>query len=544
MAEIHRDRKKLHWQCVADPGNASVFAVLFLLVAHAPTTSFGRSNALVFAKALGTARSLTDFDGDGYSSILGGGDCAAFDARFSPGTLEIPENGVDDDCSGRDATWPLPPPPPIPANPSPRWNVLLVSIDSLRADHVGAYGYERKTTPNIDKLAAKSLVYLEAYAQAPKTTDSVPSFLTGSYPSNIQRDPKEGRKRKWASKLAPEARPLAMVLRSLGYRTGAGVGFRLNELAVGFDFFEIGHPTKSALKFLESATAPFFLWLHYAEPHDPYERHKRFDFGSDAIDRYDSEIALADSKLGAVLKRLDQNNLMDSTVIIVTADHGEEFGEHGGYSHTRKLYRELLHVPLIVKVPGMKHRRFSGPVELVDIVPTLSELLGIEPRKGEQDGQSLLSGKRNRQLGGAYAEDIRQPYGVVLKRAIFDGRYRLIDDRQNDRLQLYDNQKDKREQREIGHQKPEVLARLREILSVRPLRRHTESFRTLSSTTDADVWALLMPTIRRSEMIDLALDRFPKTHSPALEAVLHDLLERPGLTPEIGAKADQLLASP
>jgi arylsulfatase A-like enzyme len=529
------------WRRLAIEAVPALLCLAFVGVAVAPKTAFGRSNALVFGKLLGTGRFVIDVDRDGYSSLLGGGDCAAFDPRFSPGKLEIPENGIDDDCTGRDAEWPTP--RPEPAATAPRlWNVLLVSIDALRADHVGAYGYERRTTPNIDRLAKKSLVFLEAYSQAPKTNDSVPSFHTGAYPSNLHRDATQARRRfRHSYNVTADARPLAAMLRAKGYKTAAGVGFRLFQIDEGFESFTTGNPTDTARRFLATTATPFFLWLHYAEPHEPYEKHRNHNFGSTLIDRYDGEIALADEKFGKVLDTLDERALTDSTVVIVTADHGEEFGDHGGFSHTRKLYRELLHVPLIVKVPGMKPRRVEDPVELVDIVPTLSELIGLESLKGRQDGQSLLIEKRARKNRGAYAEDLREPYGTVLKRALFDGRYRLIDDRQNDRLELYDSRKDRREQKDIGFDRPDVVEKLREALGVWPLRRHTETFRTLTPKTDARTWALLLPTVRRTEMLELALERFPRDRSPERDAVLEQLLERSNLSPEVTEKARSLL---
>jgi arylsulfatase A-like enzyme len=517
---------------------AALGAVLF-----APPSVFSKSNSLLFTKLVSTARSLTDFDGDGYSGILGGSDCGQFDARVSPGGLEVPDNGLDDDCSGKDAAWP-PGPAPVPKRvPPTRPNVLLISIDAVRADHLGVYGYKRATSRAIDRLAARSLVFMDAYSQAPKTVDSVPSIMTGAYPSNVPRDYRDVARRKaGAYALAEDARPLAGLLRDAGYATAAGTGFRLVQVEPGFEHFEVGTPTQTALHFIETTNVPFFLWLHYPEPHIPYAKHKNHDFGPSPIDRYDGEIATVDDQVEVVLDALAKHDLVNNTVVIVTADHGEEFMEHGGTSHTRKLYRELLHVPLIVHVPGVEPRRVRGPVELVDIVPTVAELTGVELAPGTIDGESLLGSER-RKGQAAYAEDLGEKGLVISKRALFDGRYRLIDDRVSDRLELYDDKRDPREQRDLSLRRPDIAARLLETLSVHALRRHTEPLKRLNERADAATWAALLPTFRRAEVLGVALDRFPKARSPELDAVLKKLLGRRDLDEGVARKARALLGN-
>lgn len=520
---------------------AGTLAASLGLVLLAPSSAFSKSNSLLFAKLVGTGRALSDFDGDGEAGLLGGSDCALLDPRVFSGGLEVPENGVDDDCSGKDASWP-PGPRPIEKRGIARpWNVLLISIDALRADHLGLYGYDRRTSPTLDRLGARSLVFTSAFSQAPKTTDSVPSIMTGAYPSNVPRDYRSAESKKsGAYALAPDARPLAELFRAAGYATAAGSGFNLNQVERGFDRFEVGNPTKAALEFIEATTVPFFLWLHYPEPHIPYVRQKGHDFGTSAMDRYDGEIAAVDAQIRRVLSALSEHEVAESTIVIVTADHGEEFLEHGGTSHTRKLYRELLHVPLIVHVPGVQPDRIRTVVELVDIVPTLAELTPIAPARGSLDGESLL-GSRKRRGEYAYAEDLRAKTGIIAKRALFDGRYRLIDDRVEDRLELYDVRRDAKEQRDLAPKSPDVVSALREKLSVHGLRRHTDSMKTLGAKADARTWAELLPTFRRTEVLDAALERFPKARSPERDAVLEKLLDRPVLNEDVAKKARRLL---
>jgi arylsulfatase A-like enzyme len=463
-------------------GLALALAIVLLWLERSPRDAFGPSRAQVFTKLVGIGRSLSDPDGDGYAAVLGGRDCAAFDATRSPAQPEIPENGIDEDCSGTDARWPLAPPPPRRSAPGqPRPSVLWITVDALRADHVGAYGYSRRTTPNVDRLAHDAVVFDQAYAQASKTWDSIPSFLTGRYPSNLPRDYHHRRLRRrppYAYHLGAEVRLLAETFLAGGYATGAVMPISLlRDMGIGrgFQHFEIAaNPTRKALHRLAELRSPFLLWIHYNEPHSPYVIHPGFHFGDASIDRYDSEIAFVDAQLAELFAALAQRGIADSTIVIVGSDHGEEFGEHGGFDHTRKHYRELLHVPLIVKLPGVAPRHVSDVVELVDLLPTFVELCGLPIATAPLDGQSLLAtlaGPRPHALGGAFAEDVHRDL-TVHRRALFDGRWRLIDDREADRQELYDHTVDPAEQRDLAHAHPDVVELLRERIAVRAMRAH------------------------------------------------------------------------
>jgi arylsulfatase A-like enzyme len=459
---------------------AAVLAVVLVVLEQTPIDAFRASRALVFSKLVAHSRRLSDVDEDGYAAVLGGRDCAAFDPRRSPGALERPENGVDEDCSGKDERWPVAPPAPRPGAPgSGNHNVLFISVDTLRADHLGTYGYPRPTSPNIDRFASEAVVFLRAFSQASKTWDSVPSFLTGLYPSNLPRDYRHRRVQKkpyFAYYLKDDVGLIAEAFAARGYSTSAIVSvalLRTQGMDRGFQLFKRSRsPTRAAQKQLKKLRPPFMLWLHYNSPHAPYKKRRGHDFGDEPIDRYDSEIAYEDDQIHSVLATLAARGLADSTIVVLTSDHGEEFGEHGGFSHTRKHYRELLHVPLIVKVPGVAPARVEDVVELVDIVPTLHELCALPPPRTRLDGQSLLAtleGPRPAGLGGAYAEDVHHTLHVS-RRALFDGRFRLIDDRGQDREELYDVDEDPLERRDIAAERPEIVQRLRERIAVRALR--------------------------------------------------------------------------
>ena len=248
--------------------------------------------------------------------------------------------------------------PPLPDGPRrPDADVLLITVDALRADHVGAYGYSRATTPNIDALAARGTRFTRAYAQAPHTSFSVASMLTGKYFPTLAR-------------LAPGERhePLAAVLRTYGWRTAAfyppAVFFvdshKLKSYAethfdfeyVKFEYLDANRRVKQIFSYYDQVQPRrAFVWVHFFEPHEPYDQREGFSFGNSDIDRYDSEIAYTDAAVGRLIAAVRKRQ--PNTVIVLAADHGEEFDEHGGRYHGSTLYDEQIRVPLIISIPGI-----------------------------------------------------------------------------------------------------------------------------------------------------------------------------------------------
>jgi len=311
--------------------------------------------------------------------------------------------------------------------------VILISIDTLRADHAGVYGYHRETTPNLDALAAEAVVFERAYAPSPNTATSHATMLTGLRPVVHGCSPEE--------RLMPKVKLLSEYFKENGYTTG---GFathgawltRKMGFAQGFDefysaFVNAPRVHKEALPFLEKhKKESIFMFLHYYDVHSdyhflPYETGTEFDStwcgdysggftgcmyeicGSELLDKinrerlpmatediqyitdlYDGGVLFTDHYLGILLRRLKELGLYEKAIIVVTADHGEEFREHGNFLHTQ-YYDEVMHVPLIIKMPGQKAvRRVDGMTGLVDIVPTLLDAAGIEA--AETQGVSLM----------------------------------------------------------------------------------------------------------------------------------------------------------
>ena len=297
----------------------------------------------------------------------------------------------------------VPPSPEFPGAP-----VILISIDTLRADHLPAYGYRRVETPSIDALQRDSIVFDNAYSPCPLTLPSHLSMLTGLLPTE------HGVRANLGYRFDGNAHPtLSRIVRSHGYATGAAVSTYVLRAATGIsdslDFFDDavgddvewtrdvslrrragGETARRALAWVESVkTRPFFLLLHLYEPHLPHEPPEPFKSRYGAT--YDAEVAASDAVVGDFLGQLKRDGIYDRAIVLLTSDHGEGLGDHGEQEHGILLYREVLHVPLLLKLPGSRDggTRIKEPVGLIDIVPTVTTLLRIRAEKTR--GASLLS---------------------------------------------------------------------------------------------------------------------------------------------------------
>jgi arylsulfatase A-like enzyme/cytochrome c-type biogenesis protein CcmH/NrfG len=298
----------------------------------------------------------------------------------------------------------------------PPLNVVLITIDTLRADHVGCYGYKQIKTPNIDGLAADGARFERAFAVVPVTLPSHTTMLTGTYPMLSGMHDFSG------NKLSPLQPTLASVLKQAGYQTGAVIGaavldsrFGLNQ---GFDFYydhfdfsrldeanldQMERPgnvvAEVALDWLEkdwlanNSQKKFFLWMHLYDPHFPYRPHEPYS-REYAAQPYDGEIAFADEQVGRLLRFLKEKGIYRNTIIVLCGDHGESLGEHGEKTHGFFIYNATMHVPLIIRLPeNAAARVVADPVSLVDLMPTVLGAVGLEVPSQVQ-GRSLLSDLR------------------------------------------------------------------------------------------------------------------------------------------------------
>jgi len=361
-------------------------------------------------------RKRLDADRDGYSARYGGGDCDDQDPSKNPGADDLPENGVDEDCSGSDArARSAAPKPAEPAAPSPKaalpegLNVVLLSIDTLRYD-LGYMGATRPISPRLDELAKESVVFERAYALASYTSKSLPPMLIGRYCSETHRGYAHfNRFDKNDTFLAERLQKAGIPSVSVqGYwyffeNYGMERGFtRIDSSAQPKQRQLEGDRTSTSEKLTDAALAelarpellekPFFLWAHYTDPHAEYVPHEGFDFGNNGRARYDGEVAFVDHHVGRVLDALRKSPLWANTAVIVTSDHGEAFGEHGLIRHGFELWEELVRVPFLIRVPGVPPRRITTRRSTIDLVPTVLELFRLPLPEGDDalSGQSLV----------------------------------------------------------------------------------------------------------------------------------------------------------
>jgi arylsulfatase A-like enzyme/Tfp pilus assembly protein PilF len=370
------------------------------------------------------------------------------------------------------AWWALRPQSVLRVLLSPRTprNLLLISIDTLRADHLGCYGYSAAQTPRIDALAASGLRFAQATTVVPLTLPAHSSLMTGTFPAW------HGVRDNGGFYLGDDQLTLAEVLREEGFRTGGFVGaFVLDRrwgIAQGFDrYFDefdlekftdapsmdiIQRPgaevVDKALEWLAlERDRPFFAWVHMYDPHAPYEAPEpyRSRFPRSAVGAYDAEIATSDALVGRLLDSLALDGRLAETLVVVVGDHGEMLGEHGEQTHGFFIYNSAVHIPLIVAGPGVTPHAIPDQVRILDVMPTVLQLLG-QPIPNPVQGTSLLPLARGEPLGlVAHSESWypRYHYGWSDLQSVQDGRFKLI---RAPRPELYDLAADPREASDLS----------------------------------------------------------------------------------------------
>lgn len=396
-------------------------------------------------------------------------------------------------------------------------NVVLVTIDSLRADHV--YG-DAADTPSMDDLSADSTTYYNAFAQGPYTTFSMPSLFTSRYPSGLGYVEFSDAT---AGVHVDGAPTIAEMLQEVGYETA---GFHSNPLLSnlfgfgdGFETFDARlpfaetdrlsgrakiladklrrlvrvHPYLSAEKLNQRALdwlasrdrgRPFFLWLHYMDVHGPYQprtgnrylqkfraerRWRRAVHSPDDVTEgeterlrrdYAAEVEYTDRAVGTLLDGLEREDVSDETVVAVTADHGEQFGEHGTFSHPHQLYDELLHVPLVVDVPGEPSSSVEMPVELLGLAPTICKIVGVDVPESMEGAPLPTKEEDGDDTARVIAEaDLIPSYHGCVR----TDRWKYVRDESDNAARLYDLDADPAEQGPVDD-RPAVEDRLGGIL--------------------------------------------------------------------------------
>lgn len=362
------------------------------------------------------------------------------------------------------------PPPP---------SVLLVSLDTMRADRIGAYGYKLAATPNLDRLAREGVLFADATTQSPLTGPAHVALLTGQYPTRL------GIKSNASTALSDSASTLAEILRGAGYQTGAFIGAFVLDRSYGFgQGFEVfdsifrefrpetapqvqrtaDEVARPALAWLNTVagTSPFFAWIHLYDAHAPYGAPSPFGAKFRAHP-YDGEIAYVDMVIGRLLAALSKSGALDRTIVVAVGDHGEALGEHGEDEHGIFLYESVLRIPWIVRLPKAERAGsvVSEQVRAIDLTPTLLDLAGI-PANVRFDGESIarvMRGEARRDPPASYA-DAYYPqlhFGWSLLRSLRVGEWKFID---APKAELYDMRVDRAERRNLLSERANVGARM------------------------------------------------------------------------------------
>ncbi len=350
-------------------------------------------------------------------------------------------------------------------------NVLLVAMDTVRFDHTGMGGYSRATTPNLDRFAQSAYVFPRAYTPYPTSNYAYNALLTGLAAG---ASPLHGHRSQFDWQW-PEEIYYPKLLSKHGVKSTGIAAFekkdRVNErffgyVEKGFDVFNAeqtfdrpmtGEEIRdSALRAIaQHGGKPFFMFVHWLDPHDPYEARAGFDFGTATTDRYDSEIAWTDAQFGKLLEALEREGLADNTIVAAFSDHGEALGDHGLTTHNSSLFECEVHVPLVLRVPGLPGGRVDSTVSLVDVMPTVLALRGTtdtQPRMGTSLVPWLLEpGKHPERMAFSEQFTVRQGDDYLESRCIVHDYWKLIEavERPESTFRLFDLRADPAEARNL-----------------------------------------------------------------------------------------------
>lgn len=390
---------------------------------------------------------------------------------------------------------------------APVSRVVVITLDTTRADRIGCYGYDGGTTPNLDRFAEQSVLFEQAVSQVPTTLPSHSTMFTGLYPQD------HGVRRNMIFRLGPEVQTLAEMLSAQGFATaGFPATFILGEnfgIGQGFDHYEeppgmggavadsvyrrAGDGVDLALEWLDGkADEPLFLWLHLYDPHAPYR--PPFPYSNRFEGKpYEGEIAYADAEVGRLLAELEGDGRWDETLVVIAGDHGEGLHDHGERHHSFLLYETTQRVPLLIRAPGVGARRIGEPVALADLMPTVLDLAGGQLPEGLR-GISLRPAIEGEELPrrDLYFETLcgALNYGWAELRGIRFGSWKLID---SSTPELYDLRSDPGEESNLAALETERVEEMRGLLAEisEPLTAGTTAVEAFDPVMDAETEAML-----------------------------------------------------
>ncbi len=478
---------------------ALVMSTLLYFGAEPETKYLAITASPALDKLITLVRVLNDLDRDGYGSLLGEADCDPFDSKIHPGdAVDFPDDGIDQNCDGHDFTLaslvaPTGPTMPVPGAFKRDWNILFLTIDTVRYDHTTFGGYatgpkKRDTTPRLAELVKQSTSFTFTQAPSAGTMASIPAILTSKYfHSGIALD--EKRPAGTPPGILPENTTLMEIMRRGDYKTGVigshewwtGWGFEQGVEPEDYDnsIGRIADPNRIvADKVTEHALAwisrqqgkKWFLWAHYIDPHGHYMAHPDVvDYGSTDPDLYDAELKWTDQEVGKLLDALVRLPSYSNTIVVITSDHGESMGEAGHNvtlgTHGTALYRELTHVPMIFFIPDNKPHEVHGAVSNLDIVPTIAALCNIDISDLSLEGRSLVP-----QLFYGKEDHERVVFAETnapgKQRAAISERWRLIYYFGSNVYELFDEASDLLEKSNLAPKNPPELAMMKSALEL------------------------------------------------------------------------------
>ncbi|HET9531615.1 MAG TPA: sulfatase-like hydrolase/transferase [Blastocatellia bacterium] len=417
-----------------------------------------------------------DFDRDDWSAVLGGGDADDGNPDINPEAQEVIGDDIDNNCTGDELSWQdleawhrqfksahTPPDPN-----AQRLNVIHIFVDTLRADRLGVYGYQRNISPNIDKLAEKSQVFDNGFTPSPNTYEALPKFTQGAY--------WDAHLPGWPQILADNGYETLLFPRRITTLLRHVKAMKVVEEARVRTYAETIDAAIKVLGGIDSGR-PFAAYLYSTDPHLPYRRHKEFDFGNSADDLYDGEVAYFDHHTGRLLDWMESAGRMNDTMIVIMSDHGESLGERGIYKHSTQLYNEQAQVPFIIYAPNLGPSRIPDYVTTVDLSPTILNAVGLAHPE-ECAGVSLLPLMRGEPFTHPpvygeqtydYISPFVRPEQTVHKESkkymvITQDGYKMIFNRNAYSFELFNLKEDRREERNLYDTETEKAAEMRRLI--------------------------------------------------------------------------------